>query len=151
MPTAAKLVAALVMAGLAYGVSYLWVVHANPGGLDAAFRIGWFKEINAALGFWLGWRILGRGAGETLWLSVTSALLTGAALVVAALLTHSFVAMIKEALGSRYSSPEQAVEAVMGFVVRFFVQSMQPEVWGALALGTVAAGGLTHVAARTWR
>lgn len=151
MPTAAKLVAAIVMAGVAWAASWVWVQYANPGGPEAAYRVGWFKEINALLGFYIGWRILGRGAGETLWLSVTSAVLTGGALVVAGLVTHGFVAMIKEALGARYSSPEQAFEAILGFIVRDFQQSLVAEVWGVLLLGTVIAGVVTHAAARTWR
>ena len=62
MPTAGKLIGAIVFAALAYFIGDL----IKPLLVDTeGSRVGWLSPVNALIGLVMGWTIIGKGAGKT--------------------------------------------------------------------------------------
>ncbi len=146
MPTAAKLISALVMALLGWGVAHLVVPHLPP-----ETRIGWFREISAGLGLLVGWRFLGRRAGGGWNLAPGYGLGAAAILVFWMLLVFSGYEMLRRAMRKAYGGDPVAALKDMVQIAMDDAVYLQPfEVWGALVLGGLAAGLIAEAAARRW-
>jgi len=107
MPTAARAMAAVLFAVLAWYVSGL-IVPLFPENTD----MGFFTEVNAGLGLICGWRIAGPRGGTGYVSAISYGLTTTVALVVVALFTHSSVVMIENSLRKFYDTPVEAVVSV---------------------------------------
>lgn len=147
MPTAAKLICALAMAAVGYISSEIVVLQTMEEGV----RIGWFQEYNALLGFFFGWRGLGRMVGEKLVVSMMNGLFIGGMLLVLALFSQGFYTMITESLGLAYDSPEQALNGMLNFTAGYAVQIFDHVVLGFHFGLSILAGLVGHFTARRWR
>lgn len=148
MPTAAKLVAAVVFAMVAYlaAMQYAPVMpEGRPTGLLA--------EVSALIGLLCGWFIMGdflsrpRGRIEAMGtgvrVSVTMAFVT--------LIVFSIVEMMERAIEGRYKSPMEAVLDIFGRALSFGQPILTPGVLAALALGGLFGGAVAHWAAARWK
>ncbi|WP_187393030.1 TrgA family protein [Maritimibacter fusiformis] len=144
MPTTARLVAALMLAGLGWGVSILIVTYLPP-----ETQVGWFGPVAAGFGLIVGWsytgRRLDRGRGKAVSVGLTSVLTH----VFWVLLTFSIVEMVRRSLRKSYDNPPEAVVDVFRIAVDYLVVAAQIDVVLALLIGAVVVGVVTQrVAAR---
>lgn len=145
MPTAAKMVAAILWGGIAWYVSTL-VIPLLPEGT----QIGWFVEVNTALGLFAGWSVAGPRAGQGFNGAIGYGITATVALVVLALFTHSVVEMVYQSLDKRYGSPGEAVIAVFEHFVDFGKLLLDKQVLTVLAIGGIVAGLVTEATGRRW-
>lgn len=108
MPTAAKLVSAIGLAGLAWYASRIvkaiWPVEES---------FGLFSEYCALVGLIVGWAVMGKRLGRGYMQGISAGLTALFALLFWLFLTLSFYEMIGRSLDLRYKGP---IEAIMGMV-----------------------------------
>ncbi len=143
MPTAAKLVSAIVMGVLGWVAAHLVIPHLPPES-----RIGFFREITATIGVLVGWRFLGARAGAGAGASLGFGLGASLVLVFWALLVFSGYEMIKRSLRKSYDGPVEGLKGMMQIAIDDLVYLRPVEVWGALLLGGLAAGLIAEAVAR---
>jgi hypothetical protein len=146
MPTAAKLVAGILWALLAWFASNL-IKPYFPEGMD----LGLFAEVNAALGFLLGWAMAGPRAGMGYSAAISYGLTTTVFLVVSGVFLHSFVEMVRLSLRRLYEGPVEGLVAVFGLMIKYFGIMAQTEVLVTLLVGGIVAGLVTEWSGRRWR
>jgi len=146
MPTAARMVAGVLFAALAWVVSQL-ILPQFPEGFDP----GLFAEVNAAIGFLSGWVVAGSRARTTWSGAVSYGLTAMVALVFWGLFLHSFWQMIEKSLDRIYDGPADALVDVFQLMFEnALLMAVQP-VLLALVLGSILAGLVTEVVGRNWR
>lgn len=146
MPDAARLVAALSLALVAFIVSGL-IMPLMPEGLD----FGYFVHVNVVLGLLCGWIIMGKRAGR----GITPAINNGITGVVALLFWGLFVQglneMFRQAMRNRYGGPVEAVADIFKIGLDYGTTIFMPQVMITLLVGGILAGLATEYAWRTWR
>jgi hypothetical protein len=146
MPTAAKLIAALLWAVLAWYTSQL-IKPLFPEGTD----VGWFAEVNALIGIVIGWQVAGSRAGGTWAAAISYGVTATVALVLWCLFLHSFAEMIRLSLRKLYEGPVDALVGVFALMVDYGQMILDPQVIVTLLVGGIIAGILTEMAGRNWR
>ncbi len=146
MPTAAKLIAAIGLAAVAWLASTI-VMERFPPGTD----FGLFAWINLVLGLLCGWRVIGSRAGQGGAAAIASGFTGTVALVFWALAIQSAWEMVQRALDNRYDGPVEALTATFGIAVDFGAHLRDPAVLTCLLVGGIATGLLAELAARRWR
>jgi hypothetical protein len=146
MWTAAKLVAGVLFAGLAWYASQL-IKPEFPEGTD----LGWFAEVNAAIGFVMGWIIAGTRAGGSWSAAVSYGLTTAVAMTVAGLFLHSGAEMVRRSLMRVYDGPAEAVVAVFELMVEHGLIMATAPIIGTLLIGGVMAALLVEITGRNFR
>lgn len=148
MPTAAKLVAAMIFAIIAYLAAdqYAYVV---PEGRPA----GSLREVSALFGLMTGWFVMGnflmkrRGSVEAMGTGMRcSVTMTFAVLVV-----YSVWEMFSRALDGRYKGLQDALLDVVARALAFGTPIFTPGVLGVLLLGGLFGGALAKFAADRWK
>ncbi|KIT15965.1 TrgA family protein [Jannaschia aquimarina] len=153
MPTPAKLVAAILMAAVAWFTAEAVVRYALPEGSS----VGRFREICAVIGLFFGWRMLGRaatgvrGRGDKIVNSLTMGMATSLAILVLAVFLHGFYQMISESMKLAYDQPGKAATAMIGFIKEDFILVANPIIIGVLLGGGAVAGLMAGVTGRVWR
>ena len=146
MPTAARMVAAVLYMALAWYVSQL-IKPLFPEGTD----VGWFAEVNAGISFFCGWIVAGSRAGGSWPAAISYGLTTTAALLFWCLFLQSFAEMVRQSMRSIYSGPAEAVTAVFGLFFDYGMMMSTQPVWLTLVLGGVVAGLVTEIFGRRFR
>lgn len=146
MPTAARLVAALSLAVLAFVVSGQ-VMPLMPEGTD----FGYFTWVNIGLGLICGWIVMGKRAGRGPVAAINNGLTGVAALVFWALFVQGCNEMVRLALRHRYDGPFEAVFAILEIGLDYGKLLLAPNILVTLLIGAVLAGLLAELAARRWR
>ncbi len=145
MPTAAKLVASLFFAALAYLLGDMIKPYLQEG-----VEYPYFSPALAALGLLIGWRFtgyrIGRGLGGAVGIGLSTAFLFS----FWGLLLSSFYEMIRLSLRKAYDGPVEAIRGVIEIAVEFGVIVAQPDVLGTLLIGSLIGGWLTRTAAMRW-
>ncbi len=138
MPTAARLVAAILFALLFWLVSQLALPQfalaeeADPRG---------FVMINTLAGLVLGWQLAGSGAGRRRWSgAVNQGLTTMIATVFVALFLHGMVRMVALSLRKYYDGPAEAVIGVFALMIEIGRTAATSQVITVLVLGAVVLG-----------
>ncbi|WP_108483957.1 TrgA family protein [Oceaniglobus ichthyenteri] len=132
-PTAAKLIAGLLFAALAFFISGL-VIPNIPFGQNTPISFGLG---NAAIGFLLGWRVVGRRAGEGYAFGIAYGITAAVAIVFWCLFLWAFIEMIERALDLYYDDPTKALEEMVRLMVDFSSYLVGNNVLPALGIGTV--------------
>jgi hypothetical protein len=145
MPTAAKLIGAIVFAALAYFVSDL-VKPLLPEGT----QVGLMSPINAFFGLLMGWRIMGRGAGNGYMSSMGYGLTTMVAIVFWCLLLWGGYEMTRRAMRLYYDGPVEALQEMTVLMAEYGRTALDPQVIGAAVVGSLLASMLTEFFARRW-
>ncbi|MFZ7089651.1 TrgA family protein [Primorskyibacter sp. 2E233] len=146
MPTAAKLVAALCLAALAYATSEL-IKTLMPASTD----FGVFSIVNTLLGLICGWVVVGSRAGRGQVAAVSNGITGMVALVFWALFIQSANEMIGLAVRHRYDGPLEALAAVFEIMVDYGQYLVDFRVLAALLCGALVTGYLSEAASERWR
>lgn len=135
MPTAAKLVAAIMLAGVAWFAS-----DAIRPLLPEQTQFGWFNEVSAGIGLIVGWRVIGtRVQGG--FLEAFSGGLTGAvALVFWNLFAQSLNQMLANALDRKYDGPFEGLVGIFYIAVDYAQYLADPTVLGIIFGGGIVTG-----------
>lgn len=146
MPSAARLVAALSLALLAFIVSGQ-VKDMMPEGT----YFGRFTQVNMLLGVLVGWLVMGKRAGRGL----TPAINNGITGVVVLLFWCLFVQGLKEmvdlAMRNRYGGPFEAFSDTFRISAEYGLTIFVPIIIVTCIIGAILAGLATEYAAKHWR
>lgn len=146
MPTAAKLIAAVLFAALAYYVSEEVKFYLPGEGAGAT----WLSQVNAAFGAVMGWRIMGRFAGQGFMPAAGFGLTTIFAVTFWALLIWAGYEMIIRATRGRYDGPVDALQGMADLMIDYAILTMVPTIVGTAVIGSLVAGIVTEFCARRW-
>ena len=146
MPTAAKLVSAVIFALVAVWAAIEYIPQLPPNS-----DVGYFREIMGALGLLLGWRSMGRSAGKGYRESLGYGLRTSALIVFWALLGFSTYTMLQRSTRQIYRSDAgKALLDVPRIMLEYGKLAVAQDVVIALFVGGVVGGLLAELAARRW-
>lgn len=146
MPTAAKLVSAILLAFLAYILSNL-IRPLLPEGTP----FGNFNYINAFIGLCVGWVVVGSRAGRGFVPGINNGLTGTAVLMIWGLGVHACIRMFREAMRNRYDGPMEAVTAIFLIASEFGALIATLPVILTAVVGAVVVGLAADSAARRWR
>ncbi len=145
MPTAAKLVAAVVFAIVGWIAADAYVPTLGEG-----YDAGPFRELVALIGLAVGWRVMGPDAGHGYQQAVGSGLKTAVVMVFFALLLFSVQQMISQSMNMRYDGPLEAVLDVFNVMLERALEMMTTQILGTLLVGGIIGGILTEKASKRW-
>jgi hypothetical protein len=146
MPTAAKLVAALSFAFLA------WVVCITlEGVMPEDQRVGYLYPVSIAAGALAGWFVSGAAKRAKYYEAASTGIRTAITAVFIALGTFSVATMLTIAMRGRYRGPMDAVLDVVNQFIDFGMMLFAAPVIVAMFLGGAIAGMVTEAAGRRWR
>ena len=146
MPTAPKLVAALLFAAIAW-----LAAEACKPQLPEGMAVGLFAPIAAGVGLLSGWRVMGRLVGQGVWPSAGHGLRTSLTMLVWVLLIFGIREMYIGTTHMRYAGPIEAIVGIFTLAGKYALYTTAPAVAGVLVVGGMLAGALTELAARRWR
>jgi hypothetical protein len=147
MPTAAKLVAALCFAAVGW-----LAANAHVPALGENATVGLFREMTAALGAVIGWRVMGQRAGGGTTEAVNGGLLTSALIIFFALLLFATWTMIQRSLTAQpYDGPMDAVLGIFEIMREQGSRMLTVGVLGVFLVGGVVGGLATQAAGKRWR
>lgn len=145
MPTAARLVAAVLLALLAVAVSEM-IKPLMPEGTN----FGYFTWVNAVLGVLCGWTTIGRRVGRGVGVAVGTGLTGMGALVFWAIFIQAGYEMLRVSLRSRYRGPVEALEDMTRIFIDHAQMILTPHIAATLLAGGVVAGVAAELANRRW-
>ena len=146
MPTAAKLIGAVLFAALAYYVSELVKELLPLEGAGATL----LSPVNAFFGAAMGWRIMGRHAGQGFLPALGFGLTTIFAITFWALLIWSAYEMVIRAVRGRYDGPVEALLAMSDLMLEYAFLIVAPTVVGTAVVGSLVAAMVTEFFSRRW-
>lgn len=146
MPDAARLVAAVILALVAFIVSGQ-VIPRMPEGTD----FGYFTWVNIAIGLICGWTVMGKRAGRGITAAINNGVTGMVATVIWALLVFGAYEMFRLATRQRYDGPFDAVIGIFEEAMTYGLVLLAPNIIATLVAGALIAGLATEFAWRTWR
>lgn len=146
MPTAARLVAAIVLGAVAYYLSGI-VVPLMPESTD----FGYFVPINVVLGLVAGWTVMGKRAGRGTTAAINNGLTGVFVLILWAIAVQSINEMTRLAMRNRYDGPFEAITAIFEIGAEYAWTVATLEFILSAIAGAVLAGLLTEYAERRWK
>ena len=146
MPTAAKIIGAVTFAALALLLATLYIPQLPEG-----TQLGRFREITAAIGFVVGWLVMGPLAGRGYRAAVETGMRTSITVVFWALLGFSIYIMVDRSMKMMYDGPMEAVLGVFQLMIEYGRKMLVPAVIGAVILGGIVAGLFTEWTGKRWR
>jgi hypothetical protein len=144
MPTAARLVGAVVFFGVGW-LAALQVIKTLPEGTPATF----FPLTIGLIGLWQGWSVAGRNAGHGT--AIGNGLRTSIQIAFIGLLVFALRTMFMRSANLRYDGFGEAVVAALELFIEYAMQSLTVPVWGVLLVGGAIGGLICETAARRWR
>jgi len=147
MPTAAKLVAAIAFACIAFLAAHLYAL-----GLSQGRTAGVLREVSAGIGLLCGWWIMGPAATRARGRvdAMGSGIRTSLTIVIFVVLIFACVDMLSRAMKGRYDTP---LDALLGVFEQAFVLApplAQPEILSVLLLGGLLGGAVAYWAGQRW-
>ena len=146
MPTAARLVAALCLAALAYVVSGM-VMPLMPENTD----FGYFIPINIGLGLLVGWVAMGKRAGRGTTAAINNGLTGVFLLMLWGIGVQATNEMVRLAMRNRYDGPLEALTAIFEIGAEYALIIATVPIGVVLLIGAVVSGLLTEFAGNRWR
>ena len=132
MPTAGRIIGAVLFAGLVWFASELFKP-LMPEGTD----FGRFSEFNALFGIILGWLMMGPRSHPTASASITSGITATVAIIFWLLMAQSIIQMLKLSLRKHYDGPVEAVVGVFQLMIKYGTIMATPEILGTLFIGGI--------------
>lgn len=145
MPTASKLVAAVLTAALGYYVADLIVAH-----LPEQDRDNWMRVVSALLGVVVGWKFLGSRMGDGYRAAIGLGLSTSLVLFLVGMVTFSGYEMLIRSLRKSYHGPFEALQGMMAIAIENLEYVQFADVVMGFVLGGIVVGVITEMAARRW-
>lgn len=146
MPTAAKLVGAVLFGGIGWAAALL-VLRTFPPGMPATY----FPAVIAVIGLWQGWAVTGAHAGSGMGRTMGQGVRAAIQMLLVGVMVFALREMFRRSANLAYDYPGEAAIAALDLAIGYVVQSLVWPVWATLILGGLAAGALVEVAARRWR
>jgi len=146
MPTAAKLVAAICFAFLAF-VTCIVV----EGTLPEDTRIGYIYEVSIASGAICGWFVSGSARRTGYAEAAATGLRTTVTALVMALGVLALSTMVAISMKGRYRGPTDAVLDIFQKFAEFGMLTLSVPALGTMFFGGMIAGIVTENAGRRWR
>lgn len=146
MPTAARLMAAICLAVVAYFISEM-VKPLMPESTD----FGYFVPLNVVLGLCVGWIVMGRRAGRGTTAAINNGLTGVFVLMLWGVGLQAINEMIRLAMRNRYDGPFEAIVAVFQIGAEYAVIIATVPIGIALVISAVVSGLLTEFADSRWR
>ncbi|WP_371037666.1 MULTISPECIES: TrgA family protein [unclassified Rhodosalinus] len=146
MPTAARLVAALILAATGFLASEI-----VKSVIEQEMDFGWLTLINTVLGALCGWIVVGSRAGRGYSAAIGNGLTGGAALVFWALFLQAVNEMVRLSLRRVYDGPMEAIAAVFELLVEYGAYLLDGQVIWTLLAGALLSGLVAEFASRRWR
>lgn len=146
MPTAARLVAAAGLALIAFLVSGM-VIPLLPEGLD----MGYFTQINIAVGAVSGWVVMGKRAGRGTVPAINNGLGGVAVMLFWALFIYGSIEMFDRAMRNRYGGPFEAVAAIFELIAEYGLLISTVNIIATVVIGGILTGLATESASRRWK
>jgi hypothetical protein len=145
MPTASKLVAAVAYALLGFLAAQTFVKYLPDG-----TPLGYFREITAAIGFIVGWMVMGKLTRKGYREAINSGLVTAMLLVFWALLAFSLYFMLRKSMRMMYDGPMEAVLGVFQLMFDYGKMLLVPDMLGVILMGGIVAGLVCEWAGKRW-
>ncbi len=145
MPTAPKLIAAILFAALTWFVTDL----VKPL-LPVGTQMGLLSPINTVIGAFFGWRVMGARAGQSLKASLGYGITTAVIIVFWCLLVWSAYLMTIQSTRMRYDGPIDALQDMFFMMYDYARLMFTGEIVGSLAVGALVFGWLTDQVARRY-
>ncbi|SMX48498.1 TrgA family protein [Maliponia aquimaris] len=146
MPTASKLLAALSLAALGWIASEM----IKPL-VPFSTQWGWFNQVNAIVGFVVGWMFLGSRAGGGLTSAINNGVTSAFAMAVIGVLVQATNEMVRLSFARRYDSPFEAVTAIFEISIDYAEILLDVPLLLTLLIGGVIAAILVEVVGKYWR
>ncbi|GAA6187059.1 hypothetical protein NBRC116596_01220 [Litorivita sp. NS0012-18] len=146
MPTGAKLMAAICLAGLGWIVSNeVRMLLPDQG------DFGWFNVVNGVIGAACGWFILGTRAGQGRAGAIANGVTGVFMLVFWAIFVHAGNEMLRLSMRRRFDGPMEALAEMFQTAIEYALILADPLVIGTLAAGAVISGLLTEFTASRFK
>lgn len=145
MPTGGKLVGAIVFAMLAY-----WVSDLVKPLLPENTSYGLLSELNALVGLLMGWKIMGKGAGETYRQAFGYGLTTLGVTIFWCLFLWSGYEILRRAIRKYYDGPMEAMREMAGQFLEYGRLIAVSEVLLPAFIGALFLAWVTEFFARRW-
>ncbi len=146
MPTAARLVAAICLAIVAFIVSGM-IMPLMPDSTD----FGYFVPVNVMLGILAGWIIMGPRAGRGTTAAINNGLTGVLVLVLWGLGVQAGYEMFRLAMKFRYDGPMEAIVAIFRIGAEFGVMIATAPILTFLIVSAVISGLVVEFAGTRWR
>ncbi len=143
MTTGPKLVAALLLAGLAWFATGL-VIGELPDGTPA----GLLPHVNTLIGFVVGWRVLGPHAAAGLGTVFSFGLTSSFALTFWCILVWAGYEMMERAWKRAYETPIEALQGMADLMVEYTRVIVTPEIITTLVLGGIMTALISKASSR---
>jgi hypothetical protein len=149
MPTAAKLVAAILFFLVGYQAARFTLLETFPEAMHGYMA---FPVSIGLIGLWQGWMVSGSRAGQGWRVSAGNGMRCAAQIACLGLLLYALRTMFHRAANLRYDAPWEAMIATFELFIEYFMQTLEsPLIWGTLLIGGAVAGLLTEAAGKLWR
>ena len=146
MPTAARLMAALCLAVVAFILSGQ-IRPLMPESTD----FGYFTVVNIVLGLLAGWFVMGRRAGRGVTAAINNGLTGVFVLILWGLAVQGAYEMFRLAMKNRYDGAFEAVTAIFEIAAEYGVIMFVPQIGITFVVGALVSGLLTEFASRKWQ
>lgn len=145
MPTAARLVATVLLAGLGWIMSEM-IRPMMPEGTG----FGSFNYVNMGIGAALGWFMMGKRAGLGTSAAISNGLTTCIAFAFWGLFIQAGNRMLENSLKRRYDGPVEGIESMFEIFVEYGMILITPHLAITLLVGCVVSALLTERAWFLW-
>ena len=146
MPTAARLVAALLFAVIGFAAAEAFKPQMPPG-----TQFGYLSPICAALGIFSGWTVAGRYAGRGTGSSMGYGVRSAITIVFYALVLFSGYEMVLRSTKKIYHGPMEALQGMADLIAQYGLLLLNRADLIILIGGGIVAGVLVEAASRRWR
>jgi hypothetical protein len=145
MPTAAKLVAAVLFA-LVGALGAMVYIPLLPEGT----RTGWLIQGCAGLGLVCGWMVMGANVGRSYAEAIATGFRTIITVVFFAVLLFAIYIMIRRSMNMMYDGPMEALLAVFAIMLEYGKLMVNKDFIAVLALGGALGGAISEFVGRRW-
>lgn len=145
MPTAAKLVAAIAFAVIAWAAAEAYKPQMPP-----ETQFGVFSLVCAAFGLFIGWTVMGPRVGRGASNAIGAGITTSVALCIVCLFAFSAREMVLRSMNRRYDGPLEATVGTFEIAFDYGLKLFDLKVVAVLLIGGVLAGLLAEATNRRW-
>ncbi len=145
MPTAAKLISAIMFAIIFWWAGGLYVAHEPTGVI-----LNRLPEKAAMFGAICGWRVLGNEVGSGYILAVSAAIRAMIAGGFWALLCNAIIIMFERAFDRAYRTMIDAFEGMFGLMLQYGKPALEADVVTTLIFGAIITGILAEWTSKRW-
>lgn len=146
MPTAARLVAAICLAIVAFIVSGM-VMPLMPESTD----FGYFVPLNIIIGLLAGWIVMGRRVGRGTTAAINNGLTGVFVMMLWGIGVQACNEMVRLAMKNRYDNAMEAIVAIFQIGAEFGLMIATVPIGLFLLVGAVVSGLVTEYAGNRWR